>query len=119
MNKPKLFHSYNGLNIYHVHKDGYGEGRETTFWYSTSDSSEMVDTPGGLRLRTTKHEAKRFDSRRKFGMNPDYYIKEYGSDWLDYLEEDLKKKIEKAIDAGKLRRIIKYILTKCDPGLKR
>jgi hypothetical protein len=47
---PSLFAEINGIPIYHVHKDGYGAGRETDFWYSTAQVPEDLHYECSFRV---------------------------------------------------------------------
>jgi len=48
---PLFCLTHEGVNVYHVHKEGYGQGRVTCYWYSTDNRNSV------------SHKAQTFDIR--------------------------------------------------------
>jgi hypothetical protein len=89
---PSLFAEINGIPIYHVHKDGYGIGRELDFCYSTAQSPEDL------------HYECRF---RVDELDPECRVKPIGDEppiesWNRF-QEHCKRAIAQALRENKLK----------------
>ncbi len=89
---PSLFTEINGTPIYHVHKDGYGMGRELDFWYSTAQQPEEL------------HEECRF---RVDELDPECRVKPVGDEppiesWNRF-QAHCKRAIAQALRENKLK----------------
>jgi hypothetical protein len=85
--RPKLFATINKTKVYHVHKNGYGQGRETVHWFSTA-----ANTPDA-------HEKFVFDVR-DLGCHVDEYN---DSGWLDRYETKCKRYIRAGLKNGSIK----------------
>ena len=89
---PTLFTEINGIPIYHVHRDGYGEDKELEFWYSTAQYPEEL------------HEEYSF---RVDKLDPECRVKRIGDeqaiDAWNRFQERCKQVIAQALRDGKLK----------------
>lgn len=97
--KPNLFAVINGVEIYRVHKLGYGKGQETCTWFSTSGSRRMVRRAEGNCI---EHDIYSFNAEQTLGIDSSAFIRSHDKNWLEPFEAEVKVRIAQAIDKGSL-----------------
>ena len=91
--KPQLFLTHNGINIWHVHKEGHGKGRPTLYVFSTCAMDNHYSDAFDIRDKGMK-QADETD-----WTNPDG---SYNPNWLAGYEERQREFLRGEIDAGRI-----------------